>query len=206
MSYLKENPVKSSVYVQSGSVYAILLIGASTSEGVSIVVAHDFKEKNLLKTCFVINNLRDKLLFEEAKDTVSNIQKADILFSDSSDFVSRNPSKTSLFYVESQSRNPNSRAIMKVSQSEACGSVKTVADDRQALTTGLYVTNSKSGTPSPPLPPKPQLPKDTNYQPKYIKNKLQKTYVPDFVCKNDFFNNWNQGNAQVYSSKGEFKI
>ena len=120
--------MKSTIYVQSGSIYAILLVGASTSEGVSIVVAHDFKEKNLLKTCFVINNLRDKLLFEEAKDTVSNIQKADLLITESSDFVAKNPSKISIFYVESQSKNPNTKAIVKVSQNEACGSVKTVAD------------------------------------------------------------------------------
>ena len=91
VSYLKENPVKSTVYVQSGSIYSILLVGASTSEKVSIIVAHDFKEKYLLKTCFVINNLRDKLVFEEAKDSNSNIQKTDLLVSVSSDFVSRYP-------------------------------------------------------------------------------------------------------------------
>jgi polysaccharide pyruvyl transferase WcaK-like protein len=130
VSYLKENPVRSSVYVQSGSIYSILLVGASTSESVKIVVAHNFKEKYLLKTCFVINNLRDKLVYEDAKDAVSNIQKADLLVSVSSDFVSQYPSKTSIFYVEQQSRNPNRKAIVKIGQKEACGSVMTVADER----------------------------------------------------------------------------
>ena len=62
-------------------------------------MAHDFKEKYLLKTCFVINNLRDKLVFEEAKDANSNIQMADLLVSVSSDFVAKYPSKISIFYV-----------------------------------------------------------------------------------------------------------
>ena len=99
-------------------------MGASTSENVTIIVGNDFKEKYLLKTCFVVNNIKNKLVFEEAKDTISNIQNADLVVSISCDFVSKYPSKTTIFYVEHESLSPNRKNIVKLVQKEACGALR----------------------------------------------------------------------------------
>ena len=73
VTYLTTNPAKQSIYFHSITVYNALLIGASTSEDVSLVVAHDYPEKYLLLTGFVVNNLKEKLVFEEPSDTPINI-------------------------------------------------------------------------------------------------------------------------------------
>ena len=57
MTYFNQLPLKSSVYVHTAPVYAVLLIGAATSKDVKIVVSSDYPEKKLLKTNFVTNNL-----------------------------------------------------------------------------------------------------------------------------------------------------
>ena len=62
VSYIKKNPPKQSVYIHSGSIYSILLIAASSSEDVTIVIAHDFSDKNLVKSSFDINKLSDKFI------------------------------------------------------------------------------------------------------------------------------------------------
>ena len=59
--YLKKNPVKNSVYIHTSPTYLALLIGASLGNA-TIILAHDYQDKSLLMSNFVLNDLKDKVL------------------------------------------------------------------------------------------------------------------------------------------------
>ena len=73
VTYLRENPAKQSVYIHSASIYTILLIGVSCPADVSLVIGHDYPEKYALLTTFVMNNIRDKLVFEKEAHSKINL-------------------------------------------------------------------------------------------------------------------------------------
>ena len=72
-----------SVYIDSAPVYAILLIAAATQENVTIIISNNNPNKYLISTSFVLNNIRDKVLFEKDTDTKVNVERADYLVSTS---------------------------------------------------------------------------------------------------------------------------
>ena len=86
--------------MQSAPAYFVLLIGVLTSKNVIIIIANDFQDKKLLNTNFEVNNINHKLIFEEPKNSYASILRADILVSNSVDFINKYPQKTSIFYVE----------------------------------------------------------------------------------------------------------
>jgi hypothetical protein len=64
VAYLKEFPASKSIYIHSAPVYSVLLAGAASPDSVSIIVSESYSEKYLLKTNFVMNNIKDKLVLE----------------------------------------------------------------------------------------------------------------------------------------------
>jgi hypothetical protein len=65
VTYLKQNPFHKSVYIHSAPVYAVLLIAAALPESVALLIDYNYPEKFLVLTAFVLNNIRDKAIFED---------------------------------------------------------------------------------------------------------------------------------------------
>ena len=64
ITYFRQNKPKKAIYIHSGPVYAVLVMAASTSADVSIIISHEYPDKDLILTSFVLNNIRDKAYFE----------------------------------------------------------------------------------------------------------------------------------------------
>lgn len=64
VALLRDHPAKQSIYIHSAPVYAVLLIAAISSSDVSIIIAHDYPNKYLLITGFVVNDIYEKLTLE----------------------------------------------------------------------------------------------------------------------------------------------
>ena len=62
VTFLKYNPPKGKIYVDSGSIYSVLLIAAVSPEA-DIVVSSDYPDKHALRSSFVFNNIMEKLQF-----------------------------------------------------------------------------------------------------------------------------------------------
>ena len=57
VKYLETHPARQSIYIHSAPVYAVLLVGAVSPDSVTVIVSHDYPEKNLLRICFRVNGL-----------------------------------------------------------------------------------------------------------------------------------------------------
>ena len=73
ISFVKQINIDGAIYIKSAPIYVILILAASTSANVSIVLAHDYPDRQTVQTAFVLNNIRDKVILEEQSDTSDNL-------------------------------------------------------------------------------------------------------------------------------------
>ena len=99
MAYLQKNPPKKSIYVQSGSVYTTLLMAASTPKDIPIIISHDSPSKFLIRTTFILNNIRDRAFFEEESEKAKHLQETDIIVTDQAAYLKNAGQKPTLLLV-----------------------------------------------------------------------------------------------------------
>ena len=139
VAYLQQNPLKSSVYIHSASVYSVLLIAAATSENVSITISHGYSEKYLVLTSFVLNNIRGKANFEDESETKANLDETELIVTTSAEYAKTLPrNKEVLLIVEKTSKNPSKETLSKIEADKNCKGVKLTQDKRDQLSQGVY--------------------------------------------------------------------
>lgn len=103
VTYLKEFPASKHIYIHSAPVYSVLLVGAASPDSVSIIVSVTYSEKYLLKTNFVMNNIRDKLIVEQQGNPLAKMEDISYIVTTSPDFAKAHiGSKRVIFIVEKE--------------------------------------------------------------------------------------------------------
>ena len=116
---MQNRPTYQTIYIHSASKYAVLLIGAVSSKNTTIIIAHDYPQKNLLQICFSLNNLGE-LFFEEEIYSKINIERADFVITESIDFADRYKEKPVILILSNSASNPKKSSFYRLKQEHSC--------------------------------------------------------------------------------------
>jgi hypothetical protein len=75
-SFLSKNTLQEPIYVHSAPTYAVLLVAAFASPGAKLIVSSEYPDKEMLVSTLVFNNIGEKIIFEDDKDTELNRERA----------------------------------------------------------------------------------------------------------------------------------
>jgi len=120
---MQNRPTYQTIYIHSASKYAVLLIGgALSSKNTTIIIAHDYPQKNILRICFSLNNLRE-LYFEEEIYSKINIERADFVITESIDYADRYKEKPVILVLSNSVSNPKKSSFYRLNQEHSCSEI-----------------------------------------------------------------------------------
>ena len=138
--FFKNFKVESPLYIHSGPLEMVLLIGAKTTDEARLVVSEFFPEKDLVLINFSVNNLLKKIRVEASGESEKNLEEASLIVTTSSETFRRyGKQKMVLLYVDKDQPHPGG-SVYKVDTEGYCERLEIAQFNYQTLSQGIYTS------------------------------------------------------------------